>query len=94
MNLEASPDAVLAFGHGDGGGGPRPLLMERLRRARAAALAGGGQSQEMPLIKQRATLTEFFEHLQRTTKNGKRLPDWSVLHSSCARMFSREVERD
>ena len=76
MNLEGSPDAVIAFGHGDGGGGPRPLLLERLRRARAAGLPGGGKSEEMPLIKQRSTLSDFFEHLRKTTKNGKGLPDW------------------
>ena len=76
MNLDGSPDAVIAFGHGDGGGGARPLLLERLRRARAAGMAGGGQSQEMPLIKQGSTLSDFFEHLRATTKNGKSLPDW------------------
>ena len=77
MTLECSTDGVIAFGHGDGGGGPRPLLLERLRRARAAAKAGNGQSQEMPLIREGATLSDFFHHLQKTTDNGKELPDWN-----------------
>ena len=75
-NQESSPDSVIAFGHGDGGGGPRPLLLERLRRARAAGLPGAGQSAEMPLVKQGGTLSQFFEHLQKTTNNGAQLPDW------------------
>ena len=75
-NLEVSSDAIIAFGHGDGGGGPKPLLLERLRRVRAAALAGGGQSQEMPLVKQGSTFSDFFEYLQETTENGAKLPVW------------------
>ena len=75
-NLDVSPDAVIAFGHGDGGGGPRPLLLERLRRARAVAMKGNGQSEEMPLLKQGSTLSDFFEHLRKTTDNGSKLPDW------------------
>ena len=77
-NLDVAPDALLPFGHGDGGGGPRPLLMERLRRARAVGLQSNGQSQEMPLVKQRSTLSDFYEHLRSSTDNGAKLPSWCV----------------
>ncbi|ORX40242.1 alpha-mannosidase [Kockovaella imperatae] len=76
-NQESSPDSVIAFGHGDGGGGPRPLLLERLRRARAAGQLSNGQSAEMPLVRQCATLSDFFKHVQKTTRDGTELPDWN-----------------
>ena len=79
QDLEVAPDAVIAFGHGDGGGGPRPLLLERLRRARNVGLKSMGASEEMPLIKQGSSLSDFYSHLREISNNGKALPDWYVI---------------
>ena len=76
QNIEDTPDAVLAFGHGDGGGGPRPLLLERVSRARGIGMKSLGQSAEMPLVKQGSTLSEFFDHVRQDTKEGAKLPVW------------------
>ncbi|CED85351.1 glycoside hydrolase family 38 protein [Phaffia rhodozyma] len=71
-NLEVTGDALYLFGNGDGGGGPTAPMLEKLRRLRAVANENPG----VPVVKMGGHMDDFFERLQKSTDNGKKLPSW------------------
>ncbi|KZV87865.1 glycoside hydrolase family 38 protein [Exidia glandulosa HHB12029] len=71
-NLESSETGLLVFGNGDGGGGPLAKMLESLRRIRAAS----NQSRDLPVVTMGKTVGEFFEDIEATSEEGKKLPKW------------------
>ncbi|EPQ26471.1 uncharacterized protein PFL1_06119 [Pseudozyma flocculosa PF-1] len=74
QDLWVQDSALLLFGFGDGGGGPTEVMLERMRRARAVSNSG---FRDMPRITMGRSAKDFFEHVRKTTDNGKRLSTWS-----------------
>ncbi|KAL9710479.1 Glycoside hydrolase, 38 vacuolar alpha mannosidase [Leucoagaricus gongylophorus] len=71
-NLESSDTALLVFGNGDGGGGPLPTMLENLRRLRAVA----NNHREFPPVTMGQSVGDFFRDIEKSTKEGKTLPNW------------------
>ncbi|ESK96763.1 glycoside hydrolase family 38 protein [Moniliophthora roreri MCA 2997] len=71
-NIESSNTSLLVFGNGDGGGGPLPKMLENLRRIRAA----NNNHRELPPINMGRSVDQFFEHLEKKSEQGKKLPNW------------------
>ncbi|TFK38533.1 glycoside hydrolase family 38 protein [Crucibulum laeve] len=71
-NLESSDTALLVFGNGDGGGGPLAKMLENLRRIRATT----NTHRELPPVNMGHSVDEFFEDLEKSTDEGKKLPNW------------------
>lgn len=65
---DLSKDYLMSYGFGDGGGGPTIEMLEYGRR-----MAKGIQG--CPVVKQSPAL-DFFEHLDKTVSENKRLPIW------------------
>ncbi|KAH0833839.1 glycoside hydrolase family 38 protein [Lanmaoa asiatica] len=79
-NLESSDSALLVFGNGDGGGGALPKMLENLRRIRAVS----NTHRELPSVSMGSTVEQFFEDIERESKEGKTLPVWCVfLYPHC-----------
>ncbi|PPR01817.1 hypothetical protein CVT24_001681 [Panaeolus cyanescens] len=72
-NLESSDRSLLVFGNGDGGGGPLAKMLENLRRIRATT----NTHRELPPVSMGHSVDEFFEVLEKESKEGKRLPNWN-----------------
>lgn len=73
QDLWVQPSALMLFGFGDGGGGPTEVMLERLRRARATNNNG---FKDMPRVTMGRSARDFFEHVRKTTDNGRRLSTW------------------
>ncbi|KAF9228240.1 glycoside hydrolase family 38 protein [Gyrodon lividus] len=71
-NLESNDTALLVFGNGDGGGGALPKMLENLRRIRAVA----NTHRELPPVSMGSTVEQFFEDIERESKEGNTLPVW------------------
>ncbi|RXW22273.1 hypothetical protein EST38_g3570 [Candolleomyces aberdarensis] len=71
-NLESSDTALLVFGNGDGGGGPLNKMLENLRRIRAVT----NTHRELPSVDMGHSVDDFFEDLEKTSNEGKKLPNW------------------
>ncbi|KIJ12332.1 glycoside hydrolase family 38 protein [Paxillus involutus ATCC 200175] len=71
-NLESNDTALLVFGNGDGGGGALPKMLENLRRIRAVA----NTHRELPPVSMGSTVEQFFEDIERESKEGSTLPVW------------------
>ncbi|PPQ95115.1 hypothetical protein CVT25_011658 [Psilocybe cyanescens] len=71
-NLESSDKSLLVFGNGDGGGGPLAKMLENLRRMRAVT----NTHRELPPVNMGHSVDEFFQHIEKDTKEGKTLPNW------------------
>ncbi|KAF8900480.1 glycoside hydrolase family 38 protein [Gymnopilus junonius] len=71
-NLESSDKSLLVFGNGDGGGGPLAKMLENLRRIRAVT----NTHRELPPVNMGHSVDEFFEVIEKETKEGKKLPNW------------------
>ncbi|KAG8215120.1 Aldehyde/histidinol dehydrogenase [Butyriboletus roseoflavus] len=71
-NLESNDSALLVFGNGDGGGGALPKMLENLRRIRAV----NNTHRELPPVSMGSTVEQFFEDIERDSKEGKTLPVW------------------
>ncbi|KAK7035350.1 Glycoside hydrolase, 38 vacuolar alpha mannosidase [Paramarasmius palmivorus] len=71
-NIESSDTSLLVFGNGDGGGGPLAKMLENLRRIRAT----NNHHRELPPINMGRSVDEFFEHLEKRSDAGKKLPNW------------------
>ncbi|KAG2005473.1 alpha-mannosidase [Coprinopsis cinerea AmutBmut pab1-1] len=71
-NLESSDTALLVFGNGDGGGGPLSKMLENLRRIRAVT----NKHRELPPVDMGHSVDDFFHDLEKTSGEGKRLPNW------------------
>jgi len=71
-NLESSDTSLLVFGNGDGGGGPLAKMLENLRRIRAVT----NTHRELPPVNMGHSVDEFFEEVEKTSKEGKNLPNW------------------
>lgn len=72
-NLESSDTALLVFGNGDGGGGPLAKMLENLRRIRAVT----NTHRELPPVSMGRSVDEFFEDVEKTSEEGKSLPNWN-----------------
>ncbi|KAF8147680.1 glycoside hydrolase family 38 protein [Crassisporium funariophilum] len=71
-NLESSDRSLLVFGNGDGGGGPLAKMLENLRRIRAVT----NTHRELPPVNMGHSVEEFFEVIEKESKEGKVLPNW------------------
>ncbi|OJA11450.1 hypothetical protein AZE42_08844 [Rhizopogon vesiculosus] len=71
-NLESSATALLVFGNGDGGGGALAKMLENLRRVRAAS----NEHRELPSVSMGSSVEEFFEDIEKESKEGTTLPVW------------------
>ncbi|OAX33098.1 glycoside hydrolase family 38 protein [Rhizopogon vinicolor AM-OR11-026] len=71
-NLESSATALLVFGNGDGGGGALAKMLENLRRIRAAS----NEYRELPSVSMGSSVEEFFEDIEKESKEGTTLPVW------------------
>ncbi|KAF8878221.1 glycoside hydrolase family 38 protein [Infundibulicybe gibba] len=71
-NLESSNTALLVFGNGDGGGGPLATMLENLRRIRAVS----NNHRELPPVSMGHSVEQFFENLQTSSGEGRKLPNW------------------
>ncbi|KAF9558502.1 glycoside hydrolase family 38 protein [Agrocybe pediades] len=71
-NLESSDKSLLVFGNGDGGGGPLAKMLENLRRIRGTT----NTHRELPPVNMGRSVDEFFERIEKDTKEGKLLPNW------------------
>ncbi|KIJ61767.1 glycoside hydrolase family 38 protein [Hydnomerulius pinastri MD-312] len=71
-NLESNDTALLVFGNGDGGGGALPKMLENLRRIRAVT----NTHRELPAVSMGSTVEQFFDDIEKDSKEGKTLPVW------------------
>ncbi|KAG6332318.1 hypothetical protein ID866_6771 [Astraeus odoratus] len=71
-NLESNDTALLVFGNGDGGGGALPKMLENLRRIRAVT----NNHRDLPPVSMGSTVEQFFEDIERNSKQGSTLPVW------------------
>ncbi|KAJ8597089.1 hypothetical protein M405DRAFT_836693 [Rhizopogon salebrosus TDB-379] len=69
--------APKCFGNGDGGGGALAKILENLRRIRAAS----NEHRELPSVSMGSTVQEFFEDIEKDSKEGTTLPVWGTYTS-------------
>jgi len=60
----------------------RPMIMQQLRRIRAAGNAS--QDTEIPVVSMGDRIDDFFEDVQKHSKNGATLPNWYVRYCCCS----------